>query len=225
MTKTGLKVLAAFLLPLVIYVVVALVSAVFPANANWTSVSGGVPVWIASNGVHASIVVPLDHPLMDWRTFLPDTAFQRGWHSTTHAAFGWGEQGFYINTPTWKDLTVHTTLVALSGQGAAALHIDLLKPRWLLGQKKRILLSEEQYSLLVSLLKATFVLNAERQSESQPQPIPGVSYSPYDAFFQAKGTYHAFYTCNQWVAETLRKAGIRTPYWAPFVDAILWNLK
>ncbi|MFM7331368.1 MAG: DUF2459 domain-containing protein, partial [Brachymonas sp.] len=40
---------------------------------------------------------------------------------------GWGDRNFFLNTPTWDDLTLSTALNATFGLGSAALHINYYK--------------------------------------------------------------------------------------------------
>ncbi|MBC7827616.1 MAG: DUF2459 domain-containing protein, partial [Chitinophagaceae bacterium] len=66
--------------------------------------SDDVTIYIKTNGVHADLVVPVKHGQMDWsrqvkfsNTVLNDSTMQ--W-----LALGWGDKGFYLQTPTWADL-------------------------------------------------------------------------------------------------------------------------
>ena len=38
-------------------------------------------------------------------------------------SIGWGDKGFYLDTPTWAELKLSTALIAGFGLGNAALHI------------------------------------------------------------------------------------------------------
>ena len=43
----------------------------------------------------------------------------------------------------------------------------------------------------------------------------------WDAFYDATGRYSAVRTCNEWVGEGLRRAGVRVGRWTPFPVTVL----
>ena len=64
-------------------------------------------IYISSNGVHLSIIIPgrmLDDGLRDGLTTSENDLY---------FMFGWGDSLFYLNTPEWSDLTVGVALKAL----------------------------------------------------------------------------------------------------------------
>ncbi len=61
-----------------------------------------VTIYIKTNGVHTDLVVPVRTNQMDWskelkfsNTLSADTTF-------SYLAMGWGDKGFYLETPTWQ---------------------------------------------------------------------------------------------------------------------------
>ncbi|MFM7854609.1 MAG: DUF2459 domain-containing protein [Flammeovirgaceae bacterium] len=46
-------------------------------------------------------------------------------------------------------------------------------------------------------------------------------YWDNDSFYEAKGTYNLFFTCNTWVNEGLKKAGLKACLWTPFDSGLL----
>jgi len=54
--------------------------------------------------------------------------------------------------------------------------------------------------------------------------IEGYSYGSNDAFYEAKGSFSCFKTCNTWTNQTLKKAEIKTAIWTPFDSGILKHL-
>ena len=83
--------------------------------------SGGQPdgprditIFVRSNGVHTDIVVPVQVAGIDWRSELPPRFFKRSDPGNDHVAFGWGDKGFYLDVPTWGDLTASAALNAIT---------------------------------------------------------------------------------------------------------------
>ena len=73
-----------------------------------------VEIFILSNGVHTDIVMPASNAHLDWSTFFPT---QNTWSKENGYPFislGWGDKGFYLETPTWADLKTSTALKAAS---------------------------------------------------------------------------------------------------------------
>lgn len=84
-------------------------------------------VFVLSNGVHTDLVFPVHTDIIDWEDVFPlnnnisqDSVYK-------YVAIGWGDKGFYLNTPEWKDLTAKTALVAALGFGETALHVTYYK--------------------------------------------------------------------------------------------------
>lgn len=54
--------------------------------------------------------------------------------------------------------------------------------------------------------------------------IPDHSYYDNDVFYEGVGSYHLFYTCNNWASGVLSAAGVTSPVWSPFDGAIFAHL-
>ena len=46
-------------------------------------------------------------------------------------------------------------------------------------------------------------------------------YGPDDVFYDARGTYSAIGTCNEWTGRALRHAGVRVGAWTPFPATVM----
>ncbi len=109
------------LIPL--YVLVAFVLSYIPYNSSFTNeVKHPILVQLHSNGVHTDILLPIETSDHDWHSFLPDIPAM---HNTV--AFGWGDKGFYLNTPNWSDLTFSTAFKACTGLSTTAMHVSYYK--------------------------------------------------------------------------------------------------
>ena len=51
---------------------------------------------------------------------------------------GWGDKGFYLETPTWADLKTSTALKAVSGYNTTAMHVTFYKEMQEKGSKIKI---------------------------------------------------------------------------------------
>lgn len=80
-------------------------------------------IFIKSNGVHTDVVLPIKSDMINWFEFFnfEDTLSKRD--DFSYISVGWGDKGFYLDTPTWAQLKLSTALIAGFGLGNAALHI------------------------------------------------------------------------------------------------------
>lgn len=217
--------LAIVALP-VLYVLVALLLGVIPVNREFRptdGASGGVTVYLRTNGVHTDLVVPAAAP-HDWRGEFPpesliDAARLIEPHVLQWIAFGWGDREFFLQTRTWRDLRLRTTAVALFGLGRGAMHVEYLAQP-LRYDVQRIDLHPQQYRALVAALRAGFL----RGADGQPQRIDARGYFGTDAFYLGHGRFTPWLTCNEWIRRVLAGAGVRTAVWAPFDVVLFWHL-
>jgi uncharacterized protein (TIGR02117 family) len=89
--------------------------------------SKDVTIYIKTNGVHTDIVVPVKNDQMDWSR---DIRFENTVSKDSaekFVAFGWGDKGFYLETPTWGDLTFKTAFKAAFALSTAAIHATFIK--------------------------------------------------------------------------------------------------
>jgi len=102
-----------------IYLVAALIGSLTPVNRGWIEPEQGMTVYIADNGIHADIVMPVKALGLDWAQFVPRSDVP----STDWIAFGSGEERVYLNTPTWWNITPDTVWSALTG-GNRVMHVE-----------------------------------------------------------------------------------------------------
>lgn len=221
------------LAPASLYLVLALIGGTFAVNRAFapTPVArGGVALYLRTNGVHADLVLPVRWPdegsgraQHDWsnefplaQIVAPAMAARGPWR---WIAFGWGDRGFYLQTPRWRDLRASTAWIALTGQGSGAVHVEYIDvpERFAV---RRIEIDPAQYQRLVGFVRAWM----RRDADGALQRIDHPGYGLTDAFYEATGRYTPWLTSNQWVRDALAHAGVRTAAWAPFDAALYWHL-
>ena len=209
---------AAVLAVPALYLLAALFGSLIPVNRAWQEPREGTTVYIADNGVHSDIVMPVNAEGLDWAPFIPTRDFAAADPNAGWIAFGSGEQRVYLNTPTWWDITPRTIWSALAG-GRRVMHVEYVSdPHYAV---REIRLRPEEYRRLWSAIRADFTLDAARH----PLRIAHPGYGCCDAFYRATGKANAIRTCNSWVADRLRVAGIKTSLWPPFVQGLAWRYR
>jgi uncharacterized protein (TIGR02117 family) len=131
--------------------------------------------------------VPLNHPNAEW------------------LILGWGSAAFYTTAGTYADITASAVLTAATGDDAV-IRLDALGPLPPLDNLRFLDLSQAQFDALVTQTASAFVSQTRLDH-------PG--FTGTDAFFPAHGHFHLFRTCNVWLGETLRAAGIPFGLWTP----------
>ncbi len=190
----------------------------WPANAG----RGGpaeVEAYVITNGVHTDVVLPLVAAGIDWRTDFPPGDARAARPDAAFVAIGWGDREFYLNTPTWADLTARRALGAVLGRNSALLHVTWLARAQLPpGRTWKLALSTAQYHALAAQVRAAL-------PEGRAVRIPGAHYADDDAFYEATGRYHLFQTCNTWTGRVLRQAGVPMSRWTPFDVNVVRHLQ
>lgn len=214
--------LALFFIPLLIttYLLVACIISFIPTNKRFTEAAKGVDIYIQNNGVHTDIVIPIATKEINWNALLKPPLVNHPYKPYTHIAFGWGDKAFYLNTPQWSDLKPGIALKAFLGLGPSALHIVYYPKAPDTGKSvHRLRITEHQYHLLIQYILDSF----EKEANGEYKFISS-DYNSNNAFYESKGRFTPFYTCNTWTNQGLKKAGIRTCLWTPFPWPIMMQL-
>lgn len=212
----------ALLLPVALasaYIAAAYLMVLFPQDARPSAGSPRIEAYVLTNGVHTDLVFPIKSAVIDWEQYFLRKDFIAVPASANYIAIGWGDRDFYLNTPEWKDLTIARALGAISGQHATLLHVTYLDKSDLRQYAYRLALDEKNYRALADYVLASSVIIGQ-----QAVPVAGSHYSRQDAFYEARGRYSMFNTCNSWVGSGLQRAGIKVSRWTPFDTLVTWHL-
>jgi uncharacterized protein (TIGR02117 family) len=182
---------------------------------------GDVTVYIKSNGVHTDIVVPLKNDVKDWTTDILFSHTKANDTIANYVGFGWGDKGFYLNTPEWSDLKASTAFKAAFWLGTTAMHTKFYKALKESGSCKKIVITRDDYTALVKYIQDSFDVD----SKGHVIWIENQSYGQTDAFYEAQNTYSLFYTCNTWANSALKAANQKAALWTPYEGGIFCHYK
>ena len=202
-----------------LYALIVIVGLI-PVNNNFEPTQNGVEIFVISNPVHADVVLPINTETVNWREHFPAKCFSGDNRNATHVAIGWGDKGFFIETPTWADLRVSTAAHALLLPSDTCMHVSLTRAEHLGDNSRSVTISAEQYERLIAFINASF----QHNSADEIIQINDAAYGSNDAFFEALGTYHCVNTCNSWIGRAMRSAGIRTPWLTPLPKTVFLYL-
>lgn len=216
--KLFLKILAGIIfIPPLIYMILVIIGGIIPVNANSNTEGPDIKIYLISNGMHTDIVLPAQTYLFDWTNLVKFEHTLSKQENFKYISFGWGDLGFYANTPEWKDLTFKTGFKALFLRTPSAVHATFLNTVVEDEDTKTLYINREQYTKLVDYIKNTFEFD---EANGEVYPVKGLHYSYNDVFYRARGSLHLFNTCNTWVNNALKEAGLRASLWTPFVEGI-----
>ena len=204
-----------------IYFLSAIVLGLVPVNADQRPPEKGIMIGVLTKGTHDGFVLPLKNERMDWSATFPIHDFPTADRNFEAISIGWGDRNFYLNTPEWSDLKIDVAAYALFWPSPAAMHVELI-------QKMPsndpdlvpITIDPDQYEKLIKYICGYLIW-----SEDLPAPITGFHYNDRDAFYEADGRYHLFFTSNEWTARALRRIGVRAPLWSPFDRAVMFQAR
>ena len=213
-TLKSIMFLIAFIL---LYLLLAWLLPKIKVNTNYKPAEKGIEVFVASNGIHTDFVVPTKHDLKDWRKDFNPNEFESVDTTFEYVSLGWGDKGFFLNTPTWSDLKFSTAFKAAFFMSSTAMHVTYKKRKPLETKScKKLILTEEQYNKLIDYISSSF-----KKEKESIELIHHPGYNEFDNFYEAAGTYSFIKTCNVWTGNGLQHIGIKVGYWTPLESGVM----
>jgi uncharacterized protein (TIGR02117 family) len=186
------------------YIIVSLVLSSITVERTINDEASEKLIYLNTNGVHLDIVIPMENV---------DSLLLSGIKhnsSELYLSFGWGDENFYINTPTWGDLTFSNAFKAMFLKSSTLMHITRYQSQrtdWI-----EIKISASELKKLNHFLQNTFRTN----ENGMKTILKNQGYSSIDDFYKAKGSYSCFNTCNSWVNSGFKTSGLKSSLWTPF---------
>lgn len=84
-------------------------------------------IYLSSNDVHVDLIFSIEHMDSAFIALLSPTS------GAQYVAFGWGDRGFYLETPNWDDLKYSTAFKALFCYSPTVMHVNFYSkahPSW-----------------------------------------------------------------------------------------------
>ncbi len=196
-------ILAFFLIPIV-YLLISLILTYIPIDYEDANNEKDKLIYISTNGVHLDIIIPKN--LLDSNVLI-DLKYSQ---NDQYLAFGWGDKNFYLNTPTWADLTFNNAFQAVFLKGPTLVHLTRYTENqidWV-----EIKVNQKQLHKLNKYIFNSFYFD----SKNQKVLLNNKGYFYNDDFYEAIGNFTCFKTCNSWVNSGLKKSEIKSCLWTPF---------
>jgi uncharacterized protein (TIGR02117 family) len=181
---------------------------------------GEVTIYIKTNGVHTDICLPVESELFDWKTMLPTSDYPKA-NGFQYVSIGWGDKGFFLDTPEWSDLTFSTAMNAAFLPSGTAMHVAYLSRAPQISESvAKVFIDISAHQILINYIQKSF-----KKSDNKVVLIPNRGYWNNDNFYEAHGNYHLFNTCNAWTNQALKTIGVKTGWLSFSSDGIMSHLK
>lgn len=207
--KKLLKYTAIFVLSLITYLFIVTLLSFVSVNDDLVKSRKEIPIYILTNGVHTDVVLPLKSEHYDWSKQVKPSDTKSKDTTFNYVAMGWGDKGFYLETPTWADSKVSTALKASTGISTSAMHVTFYKNMKENASCKKIQISLENYKKLIAYLNDSFQTKSGEFLKIETEAV----YGKHDVFYEANGSYSLFYTCNSWANQALKAANQKAALW------------
>lgn len=209
LVKKIVKLIIAISLIPIFYILISLILTFIIVNKESDHSERNISIYLNSNGVHLNIIIPKNHidsNLLDGLEY--DIADQ-------YFSFGWGDRNFYLETPTWGDLTFKNAFVALFLKSPTLIHLTRYSTTR--GDWAEIKVDQDQLKTINRYIYDSFY----NDPQDGKMILINKGYSNNDDFYEALGSYSFYKTCNSWVNTGLKNGNIKACFWTPFEFGLL----
>ncbi len=187
-----------------IYLIISLILTEITIERKANSSISNKFIFLSSNGVHLEIILSRKDVNPE---LLKGLIYSE---NENYLSFAWGDENFYINTPTWNDLTFSNAFQALFMKSSTLMHVSRYRNKqsaWI-----KIKVNEDELKRMNKYIFSTF----KHDKKGNKIILKDKGYSKTDNFYKAKGSYSCFKTCNTWVNSGFKKSGLKSCFWTPF---------
>lgn len=164
---------------------------------------------LASGPIHYDFLLPLSPEVRERFAYVETAGVPIQDPEAEWLIVGWGAEEFYTTVGAYSDISPSAVWKGVTGD-ASVMRVEAIGPIRRPENIDWILLSEPEFQAFLKAIETGF----ERDGNGMPERLPVASY-PGSAFFKGSGSFHIGRTCNVWVGEVLRAAGIPFGRWTP----------
>ena len=99
------------------YFIFSLIFTLITVNNSKKENSNNRTIYLTSNGVHLDIVIPENLLIPEIKNDLKNP------ENVKYYSFGWGDENFYLNVPSWSDLTFSIGFKAMFLKSSTLMHV------------------------------------------------------------------------------------------------------
>ncbi len=198
-----------------LYLMAALFGAVIPGPAAPRDGPAEHDVLLVHGPIHYDLLIPIDD--MSRAQFAPlvQSGVQLDHPNARWLVVGWGARQFYTQTPSYREMRLSAIWRGMIGD-RSVLRFDVVGALRADLPLRRLSLTDTEYGALLH----TIWRSLELKENGMPKRLPDVGYGPTDGFYSAKGKFSLLRTCNVWIGDQLRQAGLRFGLWTPMIFSV-----
>ena len=190
-----------------LYLLAALAGALIPGSHTKTAPGGSITIYLLRGPIHYDFLLPLTPEVRQSFAFTDLDLHHPG---ADWLVVGWGGKDFYTTIGTYRDVSARAVWKGITGD-ASVLRLSLagrINDVW---PTKPLSLSQIQFTNLLSAITAEV---------AEHTPLSTENSSEFARFYPATTHFHIFQTCNVWIGQTLRTAGLSFGLWTPTPYAV-----
>ncbi|MDJ0515152.1 MAG: DUF2459 domain-containing protein [Trichodesmium sp. MO_231.B1] len=181
--------------------------------------NNGIPIYIYNTGIHTDILVPVKTKIWDWQQYLNLKLIVNPSVSINYLAFGFGDRAYFLETYTGTSLPIVTSFQALFLPTPSAMRVLAYQNVPQQYEIKCAIITQSNYYRLMEFINDSFQFDAQGNRRSLT-----IDPNYRVGFYAAKDTYSILRACNDWTAEALRLAGVKTPLWSGLSSSIMYHV-
>lgn len=175
-----------------------------------------VEIRLVGTAIHYDLALPLTPDLRHRFAFVAQDGVAVHAPDAAWLLVGWGARGFYTTAGSYADIPVKAVAqAALQDQAVIRLEAWRDFAPEDLPESRQIFLSAAGYQALLARVEADL---------TDRRALPGASLTGQDAFYPAESQFSALRTCNVWIGEVLRAAGLPLGQWTPSPQSLRLSL-
>ena len=211
-------VLALLLVPALVvgWFIAGLIGAAIPGQSRDWPGEATVGIRLAFTPIHTDLLLPIDDDLRARFAFADSAGVGILHPEARWLLVGWGARDYYTAQTVDSALPIGVILRAIGGDSSVIrleAWFDFVPDDY---PNIRVMhLTEGGYAALLDRIEAEI---------GTPELVMAPGLSQIDAFYAAKSPFSPLQTCNSWVGEALREAGVPLGRWTPTLQAMELSL-
>ena len=208
-------------LVIALYLLAAVLGGLVPGAHAAIEGGADVRIGLAKGPIHYDFLLPATPETRARFAFAENAGVPVFHPDAAWLIVGWGGRAFYTSVGTYHDISARAVWLGVTGD-RSVMHLDAVGQIGSPPGVSYIWLSAAQYSALIDAIIGSFALET-----GQPVLLPDLGQNDTDAFYAGRGGFNILHTCNVWVGDMLRKAGVAFGGWTPTTWAVrlsLWRL-
>jgi len=197
---------------ILLYLAAAFVGAFVPGRTAAVAAGDDATAILVAGPIHYDLLLPATPETLQAFAFLDDIGVPldgAGW-----IVVGWGSRAFYTATGRYQDMAFGPVMRAVTGD-SAVFRFDVAYGD-LAEYGEPIQLSDAQFARL----RGQILQGLQRDDAGAVNAVQSAGFTSTDIFIEAKGHFSILRTCNVWIGEILRGAGVKMGVWTPTPYAV-----